>query len=158
MGGRILVLRISLKWFLIVVVVSGAAIGLFSRQVLKQRAIVHAVRSNGGIALYDYELEDPIPGTCLEGVRHSDLVADVVWVRIWDPHEPIDDHWLQMLAGLKGLRRLEIVCPQATDDGLLHLNSLRKLEVVELRDAAVTDQAIARLKAAIPHCEVTRAE
>jgi hypothetical protein len=43
-----------------------------------------------------------------------------------------------------------------TDAGLEHLAGLKNLAQLNLKGTAVTDQGIAKLKAALPNCNISR--
>ena len=43
-----------------------------------------------------------------------------------------------------------------TDAGLVHLQGMTNLTILDLRDTKVTDAGVAELKQALPNCEIKR--
>jgi hypothetical protein len=59
------------------------------------------------------------------------------------------------LSSLTSLRQLHVAAPDVTDAGLQHLEALKKLDDVELLMPRVSQEAIARLKSALPKADPT---
>lgn len=70
----------------------------------------------------------------------------------------ISDAGLANLASLQKLQALIIVnCAGITDAGLDHIKKMSNLKRLELSHTQVTDAGFASLKAALPNCEINRA-
>jgi len=63
----------------------------------------------------------------------------------------ITDAGLVHLAGLTSLQELFV-----TDAGLVHLKGLTSLQTLGLGNTQVTDAGVAKLKEALPNCEISR--
>jgi selenocysteine-specific translation elongation factor len=62
---------------------------------------------------------------------------------------------LEPLKALAKLERLDLSnCKRLRDDVVPVLSSMKQLKAVDLKDSAVTEQGIAKLRAALPQCEV----
>jgi hypothetical protein len=69
----------------------------------------------------------------------------------------VTDDGLRTIAALRSVRALSLEGDDITDAGLRHLEALNTLEVVLLaRCPKVTDAGVARLKKALPRCEIHR--
>ncbi len=68
----------------------------------------------------------------------------------------LTDQGLVHLKGLLGLRSLRLRHTRVTDAGLEHLAGLKDLVFLDLGGTAVTDQGVAKLKAALPNCNIDR--
>ncbi|MGD9722948.1 MAG: hypothetical protein AB7O59_21240 [Pirellulales bacterium] len=66
----------------------------------------------------------------------------------------VTDAGLTQLAALKHLTSLTIAAPHITDVGLISLEELPNLTLVELISTDVTADGVARLRAALPKCDV----
>jgi hypothetical protein len=68
----------------------------------------------------------------------------------------VTDMGLVQLKGLLDLRELYLEETRVTDAGLEHLAGLKNLVQLNLGGTAVTDQGVAKLKAALPNCNINR--
>lgn len=68
----------------------------------------------------------------------------------------ISDDALKHLAGLTELRVLNLHNTQISDDGLKHLAGLTKLKWLNVRNTQVSDEGVAKLRRALPGCNVSR--
>lgn len=68
----------------------------------------------------------------------------------------ITDGALRHLAQKRDLRRLTLSATPATDEGLMHLSSCRGLRNLTIYGSNFSDQAVDRLKAALPRLKVNR--
>lgn len=68
----------------------------------------------------------------------------------------LTDEDLVHLKGFVNLRLLRIPQARVTDAGLEHLAGLKNLVELNLHDTAVTDKGVAKLKAALPNCNIIR--
>ncbi len=68
----------------------------------------------------------------------------------------VTDEGVEHLKALTALRTLDLSSAHITDEGLEHLSDLSALESLDLRYTQVTDARIARLKKALPNCEILK--
>jgi WD40 repeat protein len=68
----------------------------------------------------------------------------------------VTDEGLVHLKGLLGLRVLGLQQTRVTDAGLEHLAGLKDLVEIGLKGTAVTDRGVAKLRAALPGCNIIR--
>ena len=66
----------------------------------------------------------------------------------------VTDEGVRSLGRLKKLKRLHLMGREITDRALAHIESIPALEMLTLQDTQVTDEGVAKLKAALPKCEV----
>lgn len=66
----------------------------------------------------------------------------------------ITDTGLKELASLTNLAMLDIISTRITDAGMVHLEGLTNLRDLLVGDTKVTAARVAKLKAALPHCEI----
>jgi hypothetical protein len=69
---------------------------------------------------------------------------------------PVDDAGLVHLKKLTSLRKLALNNTQVSDAGLVHLNGMRHLAELNLANTRVTAKGVAKLKAALPKCNITQ--
>ncbi|REK23913.1 MAG: hypothetical protein DWQ42_14170, partial [Planctomycetota bacterium] len=117
-----------------------------------QARIRYAIEQTGGLAYYDYEIDEagerivdaPLPGPSL--VREAlgiDYVANLV--RIHFLYGQANDRALELIGGLRRLRFLDGLGPNVTDKGVANIKEFPRLERLGLREAKVTDQGISHL-------------
>ncbi len=70
--------------------------------------------------------------------------------------EPITDDDLPHLWSLDKCLSLELNNTQVTDRGLKYLEGRSNLKYLNLQNTQVTDEGVARLRAALPDCEIVR--
>ena len=69
----------------------------------------------------------------------------------------VTDGGLRTIAALRSVRALSLESDDITDAGLGHLEALKPLEVLLLASRPkVTDAGVARLKKALPRCDIHR--
>jgi WD40 repeat protein/Leucine-rich repeat (LRR) protein len=68
----------------------------------------------------------------------------------------LTDEDLVELKGFLGLRVLNLSRTRVTDAGLEHLAGFKNLVALYLAETAVTDKGVAKLKAALPGCQISR--
>lgn len=68
----------------------------------------------------------------------------------------VTDETLAHLQGLPHLESLSLSGARLTDAGLKHLEPLKSLRVLSVRDGQFSDEAWAKLEAALPNCNVSR--
>ncbi len=67
----------------------------------------------------------------------------------------VTDTGLKELAGLKGLRELDLLeCKQVTDAGLKELEGLKDLQELTLAGTKVTTAGVAKLQKALPNTKI----
>ena len=66
-----------------------------------------------------------------------------------------DNKGVALLASLSDLRELSLDTANVNDESVNVLSSMKKLEVLNLYHTLVTEEGIARIKAALPNCQVT---
>ena len=79
---------------------------------------------------------------------------------MWSAHlsfmgTQITDAGLVHLRGLTNLRLLEVTFTRVTNAGLVHLPGLTSLRRLYLANAQTTEDGRARLRQALPDCEIT---
>lgn len=64
------------------------------------------------------------------------------------------DAGLEHIARLKTLRRLDLCRTSVSDAGIMQLKSLGELQQLDVTDTKVSDQGAAKLRRALPACEI----
>jgi hypothetical protein len=67
---------------------------------------------------------------------------------------PISDGGLALLSGLRSLKHLYLDQTAVTDNGLVHLAPLSRLRYLSLRGTKCTSTGVAKLRQALPKCEI----
>ncbi len=75
---------------------------------------------------------------------------------LWLDGAQVTDEGLVHLKGLLGLREIHLEHTRVTDAGLEQLAGLNNLSQLHLNGTAVTDKGVAKLKAALPNCNISR--
>jgi serine/threonine protein kinase len=89
-----------------------------------------------------------------DGFRHLENVPDLWHLHIQNCGK-VDDRVLQHLGKLKNLRELEFKTMKSiTDQSLMRVKTLSKLETLALTECAVTRAGVARLRAELPKLRV----
>lgn len=94
------------------------------------------------------EADDPT-----EIVRALAKLPELKYVRIFFPG--IDDNDVGMLAGIRKLDSLYLFDPQITDKGIEQLHRCSSLRFLEINRADVSEDALEKLKQALPSCEIS---
>jgi hypothetical protein len=68
----------------------------------------------------------------------------------------INDASLEVVGGLTQITHLTLYRVQVTDAGLEHLKGMAQLQYLYIVSGRISDQGIAKLRQALPHCEITR--
>jgi Leucine rich repeat len=137
--------RLSVRSFILVVLVIGAVLGWIVRRAHFQGDVVAAIRKAGGDVCYDWQWRDghsirngkPWWPEWLVDLVGADFFGDIVLVVL---NNPTDADLI--LAG--NLRRLEAIVlqgrvGQVTNDGLVNLASLTRLKQLQLDSTAIDD-------------------
>jgi Leucine rich repeat len=140
--------RLSVRSFILLVLVIGAGLGWIVRRAHFQRDVVAAIRKAGGDVCYDWRWRDghlirngkPLWPEWLVDLVGADFFGDVVLVVLNDPTDAD-----LIMAG--NLRRLEAIflqgrVGQVTNDGLANLASLTRLKQLQLHSTAIDDIAL----------------
>jgi Protein kinase domain len=89
-----------------------------------------------------------------EGLKHLD---GLIRLRLLELYEvPVTDAGLKHIGKLTNLTWLMLTGTQVSDAGLDDLKGLAGLRRLSLERTKVTDKGVARLKMALPHCEVIK--
>jgi hypothetical protein len=163
-------LTISLRFFLLLVIVIGVALGWMAYKVRRQKRAVAAIQAYGGFVRYDWEVASPnapgfngkVPATAhppgpawLRRLLGDELFQEVVQVslvydessgkRMNTPRR--DDEVMPYLRDFPQLRVLLIQGEQASDRGFASLKDLGDLEEIYAWEASkLTDNGVANLK------------
>lgn len=68
----------------------------------------------------------------------------------------MSDAGLRHLKGLTNLAQLNLRATPATDAGLVHIKGMRQVSELNLAETHVTAKGVAKLKAALPNCNITQ--
>jgi hypothetical protein len=135
--------RFSLRWLVLLVTVVAITLGWFTvrmQQAAQQRAAIVAIEKLGGSLLYDWQM----------GVAKPRPPA---------PTRPPAPRWLYQLLGVDFFSNPYGIQPggpgesdpfadepmSCTDDDLVHLRHLEKLEFLALNDAPISDKGLAHI-------------
>jgi hypothetical protein len=149
-------LAISLRLFLVLVLVAGSWMAWKANRTRAQRRAIRAIEQAGGEALFDYQYQ------------HGKVVRDgrprePVWLRKWTGDEffhdvvrvnffSTDSRVNAAMSGveqLDGLVELDFVDSGLDDTGLSHVKNLRGLRVLELYHTAVTNEGLRHLRSLV---------
>ncbi len=68
----------------------------------------------------------------------------------------INDDVARRMANLSGLKRLELTVGALGDREMSYIATIKTLEFLDLSGTPISDDGLARLKAALPNCQITR--
>ena len=148
-------LRFSVRSLMIVVLISGCALGWIIHRARAQRTAVAAVRKVGGFASYDCEFG---PGraspVALSGWKKMiadsvgiDFVDNVVFVQIMEiGSEPSRRTALARLGDFEKVEGLNLAGASVTDDVLARLKGMNRLQWIMLSDTGMTDAGLVHLQ------------
>ena len=140
----------SLFVLMAVVAAAGSWFAVKRQQVERQRAAVKAIQEFGGVAIFDWDPNDPsaIGGAVppepawLPGLLGDDFFSHVTAVYCGD----MTDVGLAHFEVFTQLQELDLAGTQVTDAGLEHLKGLAKLQMLALGGTNVTDAGLEHLK------------
>lgn len=168
-------LRMSVRRLVVIVMMTGGALGWLARSARIQREAVEAIQRAGGYVTYDWEYKNgesfersgprwPKWLVTLLGVAYF---GNVTVVQLQSAHSDqelhmvkhfsqleslilegakITDQGLTVLEGKQCLVRLDLSDTRVGDQGLAHVRGLSRLEVVHLDGTDITDEGLARMK------------
>src|SRR5262249_11099210 len=87
-----------------------------------------------------------------EHLVHLKDLTNLTWLHL--RNTKITDKGLEQLEGLTNLEYLNLHGDDVTDAGLVHLEGLKNLRHIYLSRTKVTEAGAARLKKALPRCEI----
>jgi hypothetical protein len=167
-------LRISLRTFLVLILVLCAWLAYVSNRARKQEELVRRMVHEGrGVVSYHHEIDaagNSIPGASLPGPAWlRRLVGDHAFLRLravgtynateddlrlisqfpsieWLSLDArLRDEGMEQVARLRNLKELELEAPHVTDRGLAHVARLHKLERLAIGYARITDAGLKHL-------------
>ena len=159
-------LRYSLRTLFVGLIVVAALLAVWCNSARQQQQAVQAIKTRGGVVMYDYQWSANRDYTCGTGYLPSgkpkapqrlvdwlgiDMFATVIWV--WLPRETTD----RDLQPLTELPALEFVClneSQVSDEGLRCLQGASSLQHVVAFDTRITAEGAAQLERLCPGCTV----
>src|ERR1017187_2704681 len=166
-------MQVKLRWFMIIILIIGGAMGAFVHSVRRQREAAAVIESIGGTVTYDAKIRPTrivalawfqewvgdrvgmdyvsnIGGVALYSLP-SDRVLGVVErlnglkeLHVSGPF--ITDSSLGRLSRLTGLRRLSMFDSKITDAGLAQLHGMTRLRVLSIRGAKISDAGLRHLR------------
>jgi hypothetical protein len=168
-------LRVTVRGLIVLVLVMGAGLGWWVRNVRIQREAVAAIERAGGWVQYDWGwtgnetlqnlapwaphwLWDTLGADYVARASHvsfSDRVSDKELVHVgrlpelvflYLTSENISDAGLVHLKDLTKLSELDLYYAQVTDSGLAHLKGMTKLSTLTLCSSRITDAGLVHLK------------
>jgi hypothetical protein len=156
-------LGVSIRALMLLVFVLAVWLGWRVRLAREQRSAVAAIKAYGGFVAYDWEFvgdkrmrgRSPYAPAWLRRVIGDEFFQDVTEVNLFfrllrnGTIAPVDrktDEVIPHLAAFSTLKRLTIQETQASDRAMETIGKLRRLEVLIMIHAAVTDEGIEKLK------------
>lgn len=153
--------RFSLKTFLLLLTAFCLWLGLLVESARRQRDAVRAIQDMGGEVFYEYsrvEYENkkalvlnatpPAPAWIVD-LLGEDILYDAVAVTPKKQQIQVPNTWL-------GPAMIHNDFSDRTDDALVFLLQLTRLQYVELTETSVTEAGVERLRKALPACEIVR--
>lgn len=144
--------RFSLRGLMVLVLAAGAGLGWYVRSARIQRQAVAAIEQAGGSVAYEWDLQNgkripngkPFWPKWLVNLVGVDYFGNVVAVDLIDFGT---DELLVEVSKLTRLEDLQLNGSEVTDAGLAFLSGLTKLKHLTLRKSKVTDAGLIHLKA-----------
>ena len=112
---------------------------------LERLTVAHTILAGGKFELGGGPVTDA-------GLSYISRLTKLEFLSI--PTSHVTDAGLTHLSGLKNLKELRIEMTRITDDRLVHLSKLPNLALLDIRGTKVTEAGVAKLKAALPNCEI----
>jgi hypothetical protein len=144
-------LRLSIRALLVLILLLACWLGWFVRTARLQREAVAAVKKAGGIVWYDWEWKNgdyvqgksqpPGPKWLVDRIG-VDYFSNVTFVNMMRG----SDEDLIRIGHLGRLERLNLHGAPVTDVGLAYLKGLAHLQVLDLDETQVTDAGLVHLK------------
>jgi hypothetical protein len=165
--------RFSLRTFFLLVAACAAALSVglwFHERGLRQRRAYDELRSLDCHALFDIYGHIPhshysfcfrsitLVNLCNPQVRDDDLAVLQEFPQtelLGMSGTAITDSATTRIANLTNLEKLWLDRTAITDESIPHLARLKRLKILDLRETAISDDGAAKLRRALPQCEVT---
>jgi hypothetical protein len=168
----------------LVIGMAAGYVAMGRQKAAKQAEAIEAVVQAGGRVYLDYQWhnDQPVPdaqppqamwlrrlvgdamlnhavAVDLRGVKQPDAVAQSLLLLPYLRHinaagSSVSDASLAIWRRMPGLTQLDLHGTRITDAGVEYLSHLRQLKRVDLTDTSVSNDAVKRLRAALPKCEV----
>ncbi len=156
----------------VLVAVSYGVVSVYATYQREQR-MAREIEAHGGDVAFQYAGPTWIPQSVQDRLPYLDRICRVCQLEATAPSDlilelgsldklqylylcntQVTDADLEHLKGLTNLRYLNLTNTQITDAGLEHLKGLSNLENLELDDTQVTAEKRAKLRKALPNCEI----
>jgi hypothetical protein len=144
--------RVSLRTFMVIVLIVGAGLGSLVVRAREQRDIVAAIRRAGGRIAYDWEWKDglyqpsknPWWPDWLVNRLGPDFLASVKEITlVAGKPDQVNDDLMARVGRLRGLESIMINgCPGVTDAGMIHIRGLSNLTMLEVNFAGITSASM----------------
>ena len=151
-------LRLSVRAFMLLVLILGAGLGWIIQRAKAQREAVEAIRESGGIVRYDRATDtesyfDGRPGkpALIKRFLGPEYFDDVTYVGF--PSSPDVDPAMPYVRRLKRVEEVSLFETAVTDAGLAQLRGMDYLREISLGRTKVTGQGLAAL-ADLPRLEI----
>ena len=124
----------------------------------RQKEAIQNVIRLGGYISYDYEpnefmgVPDRTPPKWMQNLFGSDFFGDVDFVSLYKKKVTDDD--MEFVKDLNTLQYLGLAKTKITDSGLEWLAGLKHSRYINLEETRVTDTGVAKLKKALPNCDI----
>ena len=144
-------LRLRIRELMVLIAVRSCVLVLVSYPAKIQRDAVLAIKRSGGIVVYDWDVSEGVgPG----GLALSPAKWVVEWlgpdyfthVRVVDLRGTATDNDLVAVSRLSRLECLKISYSPITDTGVQNLNGLIELKRLDLHETSITDAALVHLR------------
>jgi Leucine rich repeat/Leucine Rich repeat len=144
-------LRLSVKAFMLLVLVLGGCLGIVLHRAQTQRNEVDAITKFGGSAFYQWQWND---GSVVSNLKPRgpkwlldrigvDYTNDVVYVEL--PRMGSDADLARIVEHFPRLMGLSLDRTTVTDDGLTCLGGLTSLQFLDLANTSITDRGLGHL-------------
>ncbi len=152
--------------FVLLVSIGMSWLGVKMARARRQKEAVEVIENLDGSVIYQGNrlptgefpngaprIQTPWP-SWLERVLGQDFFWDAERVYWYGNNPTVTDDRLVYLAGFKNLREACLRGTQVTDAGLDYLKRFRGLEHLDLQNTQVTPEGVAKLRQALPDCEI----
>jgi hypothetical protein len=154
---------------LIAVVAAIVVSAVWRQRVLPQKTALLKLAKAGAVCLYDYEYDfreeegripnwqiPPAPSWILQFVLGDDWLATPVYVQL--AGEQFGDRDIptlcDALAGLPMVRHVNLRQARVTDESIARLKDLQQLAVIDIRETSITSDGLKSLQGYLPECHI----